>query len=138
MDITCVQLVDASVRRALLNSRRLRQLQRHVDRNLCEPLSLAKAAQIVCLERTYFSKYFRSSTGWTFSGWNRAVRIERAAMLLHDRQLPVLAISLAVGYANLSTFERAFKKFVGHSPSAYRIEVLLSAQGSWPSCDAPS
>lgn len=99
---------------------RLEHLASYVSTNLCRRLSLAQAAEIVGLERTHFSRMFRHQTGYTFSEWNRSVRIERAKVLLRRRGIKIVTIAFSVGYRDLTTFERAFKKCSGMSPRAYR------------------
>lgn len=116
------ELVDPQVHIILLGDARLLPLLRYIERNLHVWLTLMGAAQIVSLEPTYFSREFRRVTGCRFRDWNRALRIERAKRLLRKRNLTVLSIALAVGYRDLTTFERAFKKCVGIPPSAYRAK----------------
>ncbi len=118
------ELVDPQVHLILLDDSRLLPLLRYVERNLHVWLTLERAAQIVSLEPTYFSSEFRRVTGCTFRDWNRAIRIERAKRSLQKRGSTVLSIALSVGYRDLTTFERAFKKCVGMSPSAYRAKYV--------------
>jgi AraC-like DNA-binding protein len=47
-------------------------------------------------------------------------RKEQALVLLSDRELPVKAVSHALGYADPSVFFRAFRRWTGTSPAAYR------------------
>lgn len=100
---------------------RLRRLILYVESNLDKPLTLTMAAEIVGLERTYFSKLFKISTSYRFSEWNRAIRIRRAKELLRLRGMTVMGAALAVGYYDVTTFTRAFKKCNnGVGPRAYR------------------
>lgn len=48
------------------------------------------------------------------------LRRSRALQLLIANQLPVEAIADRVGFADLTTFHRAFKKWTGTTPLAYR------------------
>ena len=99
---------------------RLERLSRHVLSNLSERLTLSRAAEVAGLERTYFSRFFHAVAGRTFSEWNRAIRMERAKALLLRRGPSILSIAITVGYTDITTFERAFKKYAGISPRAYR------------------
>ena len=99
---------------------RFHRLAVHVYTNLDKHLSLAQAADIVGLERTYFSRVFRRVTGLKFSNWIRAVRIEKAREILATSRMKIMSVALTVGYRDLTTFERAFKQCNGISPRNYR------------------
>jgi transcriptional regulator GlxA family with amidase domain len=104
----------------LAEHRRLRPLLLHLLSNLSERLSSGQAAKIVSVERKYFSKFFRRETGFNFSWWNREIRIRLAAQLLHQKGRNIDSVALAVGYVDLTTFARAFKKCNGICPQDYR------------------
>jgi transcriptional regulator GlxA family with amidase domain len=99
---------------------RLGRLIRHLAANAEDALSLTRAAQICGLERTYFCRFFRARVGMSFSEWNRRLRIERAKALLCREHRSVLAIALMVGYKDLTTFERNFRRCEQLSPTEYR------------------
>lgn len=99
---------------------RLRRLMNHVASHVDDPLSLARAAQICGLERTYFCRFFRAHAGILFSDWSRRIRVERAKTLLRGEHRSVLAVALAVGYRDITTFERNFRRCEQLSPAEYR------------------
>lgn len=99
---------------------RLGRLIRHIAANAEVSLSLSRAAQICGLERTYFCRFFRARVGISFSEWNRRLRVERAKTLLCSEHRSVLAIALAVGYRDITTFERNFRRCERLSPAEYR------------------
>jgi transcriptional regulator GlxA family with amidase domain len=104
---------------------RFHRLAIHVRKNLDKHLSLAQAAGIVGLERTYFSRVFRDLAGLKFSDWIRTVRIERAGELLSTSgRITIMSVALTVGYRDLTTFERAFKQCKGISPRDYRVSCM--------------
>jgi transcriptional regulator GlxA family with amidase domain len=99
---------------------RLGRLIRHVAAHAEDTLSLTRAAQICGLERTYFCRFFRARVGMSFSEWNRRLRIERAKELLRREHRSVLSIALMVGYKDITTFERNFRRCEQLSPAEYR------------------
>lgn len=107
---------------------RLERLLRYVKDNISRPVSLAEAAHLVGLERTYFSRFFRVAVGCCFSDWSRALRMEKAKMLLRRRGPTIFAVAISVGYSDITTFERAFKKHTGSSPRDYRNSAHLTAE----------
>jgi two-component system response regulator YesN len=48
------------------------------------------------------------------------VRIDRAKMLLRDRELPISQIALEVGFPDQSYFTKVFKKFEKCTPKTFR------------------
>jgi AraC-like DNA-binding protein len=112
--------VDEHLVSPLAKHRRLRPLLFHLLSNFGERLSSTQAAKIVSVERKYFSKFFQRETGFKFSWWNREIRIRFATRLLHERGRNIESVAVAVGYIDLTTFTRAFKKCNGMCPVEYR------------------
>lgn len=61
-----------------------------------------------------------SQEGWTFSRLVTAVRQKAACELLSDPEREQIQVSLSLGYSDTANFSRAFKKWTGITPSAYR------------------
>lgn len=115
---------------ALDHEPRLRRLSVYITADLSEPVSQKKAAEFVGLERRYFSTFFHEATGYTFIDWSRSIRMECAKQMLEARAT-VQEAALAVGYYDLTTFTRAFKKHSGGiAPRAYRQLCLSSCKQS--------
>ena len=58
--------------------------------------------------------------GTTFSALRDDVRRQRALLLLDDRSLSIGDIANRLGYTELPNFTRAFRKWTGQTPLAYR------------------
>ncbi|BBN55929.1 hypothetical protein TRE132_40540 [Pseudomonas chlororaphis subsp. aurantiaca] len=58
----------------------------------------------------------------TFEALLEQVRRARTLSLLANPQLSIERITEAVGYSDVRSFRRAFKRWTGLSPSAYREE----------------
>ncbi len=102
---------------------RLQKVKEHVDRHLEDDISLSKAAGIAGLEGKYFSTFFRQKTGIRFRDWIARRRVERAAQMISKQDSSITRTALAVGFHDLRTFERAFKKWMGTTPRAYKKSV---------------
>ena len=102
---------------------RLNRLREYVEQSYSEPISLGKAAGIAALESSYFSTYFHAKVGITFTEWLRQVRIEKAMELLKARDFSITHIAYEVGFGDLRTFERAFKKHTRMTPMEFKKTV---------------
>ncbi len=100
-----------------------------VNVHLSKPISLDDAAKLAGLERKYFSAFFHSKVGITFTEWIRILRVRRSMELMraHDESIP--RIAFAAGFRDVRTFERAFKRYVGVSPTVYRSSVRPEHDG---------
>ncbi len=103
---------------------RLKRLHQYVEQSYSEPISLEKAAGIAALESSYFSSYFRAKVGITFTDWLRHVRVRKAMELLKARDFSIKEVAYEVGFRDLRTFERAFKKYVLKTPREFKKSVL--------------
>jgi len=102
---------------------RLKRLREYVEQSYSEPISLKKAAGIAALESSYFSSYFRAKVGITFTEWLRQVRVEKAMELMKAGDFSITHIAYEVGFKDLRTFERAFKKHTLRTPREFRTSV---------------
>jgi AraC family transcriptional activator FtrA len=99
---------------------RIARVVAHVRRDLTRRITLADAAKLACLEPLYFSKCFRKTVGTGFAKWNARLRVEAANNLLSSSNQSVTEIAAAVGYKDLTTFERAFRRVEATCPRNYR------------------
>lgn len=91
-------------------------------------VSLARVAAVLNLERTYCCRVIREITGKTFTDWIRKIRIERARILLLQEK-SITEVSFAVGYTDLTTFGRNFRREFGMSPRAFRQLMIDPCKG---------
>jgi AraC-like DNA-binding protein len=64
----------------------------------------------------------------TFATLLDDVRINLAKQFLSDPRTDLTEIAFLLGFSELSTFSRAFKRLTGQSPSQYRSVANLAAQ----------
>ena len=67
-----------------------------------------------------FSRRFRAATGYAPMDYVQALRIEEAKQELERNRQSIEEIATGVGYEDVSSFRRVFKKRVGLTPTAYR------------------
>ncbi len=66
---------------------------------------------------SYFSHIFKETVGVKFSNYVEKLRIEEACKLIKLKKWNLEEISRMVGYTNVKTFRRAFKRVKGYLPS---------------------
>jgi AraC-like DNA-binding protein len=117
------------------NDRRVTRVLRHVLQDLTRRATCASAAQVAGLERAYFSKLFRNVMCVTFTEWNAAVRVKEAKRLLHELDLSITAVGASVGYDDVTTFERVFKRLEGVCPREHRRRISRRAAQQTPNAE---
>ena len=92
------------------------------------PLSLDILSEIAGISKYYLAREFRRLTGTTVVNYVNSYRCERAKPLLAEGKLTVEAVGYSVGFSSASYFTRIFRRFVGVSPSEYRLSPTASRQ----------
>ena len=72
------------------------------------------------------SRLIKEHTGMNFPDLIRRLKLRRSAELLINPDLSVNTVMESVGYADLSSFYKAFKSFYGMTPAQYRQEHQTS------------
>ncbi len=98
----------------------LGRVRKHVEENCSEPITLAQAAKVAAMETTYFSAFFHQKVGLTFTDWLRRFRIKNAMLMMASENYSVCEVAFAVGFNDLRTFGRAFKRYTRLTPSEYK------------------
>ena len=99
---------------------KIQQVARYVSENFHLPLTLHQGAQLACMEDTYFSKRFKTLTGFGFQEYLTGIRLREAKRLLEHTELSVGQIAERCGFSGGNYFGDAFRKLTGMSPSHYR------------------
>ncbi len=85
-------------------------------------LSVEEIASRVNLSKSYFQHIYKELFGCSVVSDIIQSRLEYAKYLLGNSSLSVAAISKMCGYENDTHFMRQFKRFVGVTPSQYRLQ----------------
>ena len=101
----------------------IRRALSYIAEHFTEPITLADVARAARLSRFHFCRLFHQETTMPFHDYVQELRVTRAKALLADRYLRVSEIAYAVGFNDLSHFDRTFRKVVGCSPTSYRTSL---------------
>lgn len=91
-----------------------------INERYADDLSAEEMAQIAGMSYSYFSRYFKSTVGLSYSEYLNAVRIKASEKLLIDSDLSVADIATAVGFSNTSYYIAQFKKQLHMTPKRYK------------------
>lgn len=99
---------------------RIRRAKDFVKRNCYKKVTLKDAAQAVSLCPKYFSRMFKAQSGQGFCDYRLGLQMAEARKLLSEKVLSVGQVSDKLGYKNVESFVRQFKKHFGRTPGSYK------------------
>jgi len=99
---------------------RIRIVESYVQENFQRAHANENLAQLAGMSERTLLRRFKAATGKVPAAYLQAVRIEAAKQMLERDDIAVQAISLAVGYEDVSFFRTLFKRATGMTPAEYR------------------
>ncbi|MDX2029060.1 MAG: AraC family transcriptional regulator [Blastocatellia bacterium] len=91
-----------------------------LEANYKEPVSVAKAAEVLHLSESHFMRLFKQVTGQSFVGYLNHFRVAKAEHLLATTDLSVAEVSMAVGFCDQSYFGLVFRSLIQMTPLQYK------------------
>ncbi|MFE5320632.1 helix-turn-helix domain-containing protein [Paenibacillus sp. NPDC056579] len=90
------------------------------DNYSSENLNITMIGEVFKLTPSYLSKQFKAQTGEALLEFINKTRLEEAKRLLSESSYAIGEIARRVGYADINTFNRIFKKYEGITPGKYK------------------
>lgn len=92
-------------------------------------ITFKDASRFMGLSQPYFSKFFKSISGMTFSRYLNIIRLEKAIEILNnnEEQLSITEIASACGFDTIRHFNRVFKEFTGLTPRQLPRDYVLTS-----------
>lgn len=112
------------VERVKGNSQALNSVIGFCSRNFQRELSLEILAEELHMSKYYISHLFGSRFNMKFNDYINSLRVSAACRYLCNTDKSITEISELVGFGTPRTFNRAFLKQLGKSPSEYRIQNM--------------
>lgn len=106
----------------------LKKLLVWIDFNYHHPFSIADLAKRINITTQTLVRKFIQETGETPNKYLQKKRVEKAKELLTNSKNSFDEITALVGYEDVSSFRRLFKKVTGYTPSTYK-KLFLSTNG---------
>ena len=95
----------------------------YLERHYGEDLSLELLADKLNITGAYLSTYFKEKTGMNFSDYLNGMRVNIAKEMLLHSSLKIQDVATKVGYHNVNSFIRMFKRYAGLPPGEFRKTI---------------
>ncbi|MVQ35516.1 helix-turn-helix domain-containing protein [Paenibacillus sp. MAH-34] len=109
------------------NQRIVWEIKSYIDEHFNQDFGLEHVSELMKCSSTYINRLLKQYTGSTFYNLLTARRIVSSKQLLSLNDWTVCQISNKVGYNNVHSFIRAFKRSEGITPGQYRDLLLYNA-----------
>ena len=106
------------------DSESLRTIVSFCTQNYAENLSLSLLEEKLHLNKFYISHLFSGRLGLRFNDYINSLRVSEACRYLLNSSMSITEIGSLVGFNTPRTFNRAFIKQLGISPSEYRKQRM--------------
>lgn len=97
----------------------------YISNHFSDQITLDFIAKKYCMSNSYFSKRFKTVTGFGFKEYLNTVRIRHACDLLLTTDDNITEISYKCGFTDSNYFGDAFRKVMSVSPREYRKMNLV-------------
>lgn len=93
---------------------------RHLEGHFCEDIVFEDMAKEIGISYSYMRKIVYDLTGKSLIDYINLLRIQKAKRLLLESNLNMTQIASEVGYYNVQSLNRFFRKYEGMPPSSYK------------------
>ncbi|MEK3884618.1 helix-turn-helix domain-containing protein [Paenibacillus sp. PL2-23] len=93
---------------------------RYLEEHYCEEIQFEDMAKEIGISYSYMRKIVFDLTGKSLIDYTNHLRIQKAKQLLHESDMTITQIASEVGYFNVQSLNRFFRKYEGMPPSNYR------------------
>jgi AraC-like DNA-binding protein len=100
-------------------NRRLDKVYEYVFENFNNPIGSSDVAEIIGMNKSAFSRFFKKAHRKSFTRYLNEIRIGYACKLLLENKESITSIAYLCGFNNVSNFNRQFKIIKGRTPSFY-------------------
>ncbi len=101
-------------------SRKFGLVTKYINQNYMYELPLEKLASIAGYSKYHFSRIFKKYNNMSYIQYINSKRIKAAERLMADSSLPITEVAMQCGFSSLTTFNRAFRKAKGCTPTEFR------------------
>lgn len=93
----------------------------YIENNLSKRIKLEDIADAVGLSQYHFHRIFHTYSKETIAQFINRIKMERSSIyLVVNKEISITKMAYRYGYCDASSYNKAFKKHYGCSPSEYR------------------
>lgn len=100
------------------------QLKTYLKAHYAEEISLQGLSEEFHLSKSYISRAFKAETGTNLFSWLNEFRIKKSCCLLQGTKLKIYEIAEVTGFGSTVSFNYAFNRVMGISPSQYKEKIV--------------
>ena len=119
-------IVDSGNRSESRAMNRYKELLIAIDSQYRE-MDFCKAAGFMNMSEAYFSRFFKKTSGMTFSRYLNNIRVSKAIEIMEKQpDITMAALMSECGFNTLRNFNRVFKEVTGYPPSHLPRDYVLN------------
>jgi len=112
------------------NDKLVAKLQCHIEREFSEKTDIFQFASKEGISERQLYRRFKTATGETPLTYLQRYRVERVKLSLESKNLPFDSLIRDVGYEDMASFRRLFKRFTGLTMLEYRNRFSYERYGN--------
>ncbi|GAB2717820.1 helix-turn-helix domain-containing protein [Paenibacillus thermoaerophilus] len=97
----------------------------YLEIHYADGITVESVAEYVGVERTYFTRQFTKTYGLSPMKYLQKLKMTEAQLLIDQTSYTLAEIAQTVGFPDLPSFSKAFKKYTGMSPAYYRKRAKM-------------
>jgi len=124
IDALCLELLVLAARAGATCDRKpprwLARVVEYLRAHARDPVTLARAAEVGGVHPAHLAREFRVHYRTSVGSYVRGLRLAWAAERLASTNAPIAEVAVEAGFADQSHFTRAFRRYSGLTPRAFR------------------
>ncbi len=102
----------------------VQRMQNYISTHFTEDITLAKLSDEAMFSPWYAHRLFKEKTVVSPADYIRKLRLTEAAKRLKNEKCNIIDIALDLGFGNVDSFTRAFKREFALKPSEYKLKPV--------------
>ncbi|MBR5123855.1 MAG: helix-turn-helix transcriptional regulator [Clostridia bacterium] len=95
----------------------------YIDKHIEEPIALSELANIMFMNKVYFSNIFKKNFGISPQQYIQQKKLDHARLLLADPTYSIAEVARALCFYDPAAFTTFFKKHTGMTPKQFRASL---------------